>query len=358
MGRHTKEYYYEVGEVVNETLKILEKTRVSNGKKYTQRGYVVQSINYPKEPTYKLSESELKQGVKCAYTSGRRATENNNLWNIKNIRSNIVNIDEAKATTPYSNKKILFKCSTENCDYNKMTVVSSIVKNGFSCPNCSKGISYPERFMLAVNDFYSLSFEYQATYENGRFDFINHETKVIIEINGRQHYKDKNSWKDSYKKTKLSDDKKREWAEENGYTLIFIDARKSEFEFIKENINNEELLPDIMDKDKNVIMKIIESYSKYDTQKIIDYYNIDKLTTCQIGEKIGVSGVTVSNILKRNEIKLRKGNTRPVRCVETGIIYASTHEASRELGIGQGNISTVCRGGRKTAGGYHWEYAD
>lgn len=357
--KHTtsKKHIYEVGEIVNGNLKIIEQLRAKEGN-YTSRSYKVKSTNYYKEPAYEVSESSLKKGHGCAYTAGRRATENNNLWNVKNTRKNIVNIDEAKATTPYSNKKILFKCSTENCDYTRMAVVSSIVKNGFSCPNCSKGISYPERFMLAVNDFYSLSFEYQETYENGRFDFINHKTKVIVEMNGRQHYEYENSWKDSYRKTKLSDDKKRQWAKENSYNLIFIDARKSEFEFIKNNINNCELLPNIEDKDENAIMKIIESYSKYDTQKIINYYNIDKLTTYQIGEKIGATNVTVGNILRRNGIKLRKGNTRTVRCIETGIVYASTYEASRKVDIAQGNISTVCRGGRKTAGGYHWEYAD
>lgn len=45
-------------------------------------------------------------------------------------------------------------------------------------------------------------------------------------------------------------------------------------------------------------------------------------------------------------------------CIETGIIYPSVSEAHRQTGISQGNISAVCNGHRKTAGGYHWKYLD
>lgn len=54
----------------------------------------------------------------------------------------------------------------------------------------------------------------------------------------------------------------------------------------------------------------------------------------------------------KNGAKLSK----PVRCVETGEIYKSTHEASRVTGIGQSNISKCCLGKRKSAGKYHWEW--
>lgn len=43
-------------------------------------------------------------------------------------------------------------------------------------------------------------------------------------------------------------------------------------------------------------------------------------------------------------------------CVETQIIYESIAEAERLTGIK--NISSCCRGERKMAGGYHWEYVE
>ena len=56
--------------------------------------------------------------------------------------------------------------------------------------------------------------------------------------------------------------------------------------------------------------------------------------------------------------KIGKGNGKLVYCIELDKMFESTCEASRELGISQSSISLVCRGKRKTAGGYHWEYVD
>ena len=51
-----------------------------------------------------------------------------------------------------------------------------------------------------------------------------------------------------------------------------------------------------------------------------------------------------------------KKASKPVKCIETGIIYSSTHEAGRKTGINHGNISNCCRGRCKTVSGYHWQY--
>ena len=49
---------------------------------------------------------------------------------------------------------------------------------------------------------------------------------------------------------------------------------------------------------------------------------------------------------------------KPVRCVETNIIYDSLKEAAIAVHLKCYNhIIHCCKGERKTAGGYHWEYA-
>ena len=45
-----------------------------------------------------------------------------------------------------------------------------------------------------------------------------------------------------------------------------------------------------------------------------------------------------------------------VKCIETGIIYNGTKEASKITGIAQTSISKASIGRQKTAGGYHWKY--
>jgi hypothetical protein len=48
---------------------------------------------------------------------------------------------------------------------------------------------------------------------------------------------------------------------------------------------------------------------------------------------------------------------RPVRCIETGVVYSTITEAAKVVGIGSGKITMVCKGKRRTAGGFRWEYA-
>lgn len=49
-------------------------------------------------------------------------------------------------------------------------------------------------------------------------------------------------------------------------------------------------------------------------------------------------------------------NARPIICVELNKTFISVREASRQLRIAPGNISSVLTGARKTASGYHWRY--
>lgn len=45
-----------------------------------------------------------------------------------------------------------------------------------------------------------------------------------------------------------------------------------------------------------------------------------------------------------------------VKCIETGEIFYSSNEAGEKLGVDGSHIRAVCRGDRKSAYGYHWEW--
>ena len=49
---------------------------------------------------------------------------------------------------------------------------------------------------------------------------------------------------------------------------------------------------------------------------------------------------------------------RKVQCIELDIIYDCAKSASLALGIDNSDIGKACKGKLKTAGGYHWRYAD
>lgn len=55
---------------------------------------------------------------------------------------------------------------------------------------------------------------------------------------------------------------------------------------------------------------------------------------------------------------MENGPSKKVLCVETGIIYPSLMEAYRQTGADHSHIIKCCKGKYKTAGGYHWQYAE
>ncbi|MEH7116923.1 HNH endonuclease [Neobacillus vireti] len=68
------------------------------------------------------------------------------------------------------------------------------------------------------------------------------------------------------------------------------------------------------------------------------------------------------NMKHARKMKLIDQN-KPVEMVEVEAgsalrVFESTNEASRETGIAQGNIVRVCKGERKTAGGFRWRYKE
>lgn len=75
-------------------------------------------------------------------------------------------------------------------------------------------------------------------------------------------------------------------------------------------------------------------------------------TKRKISEK--TKGKTLSEKTKR---KISEKLSKPVMCVETGVIFMNSTEASRWAGLRSGtHIRECCTGKRKTAGGYHWMY--
>lgn len=53
---------------------------------------------------------------------------------------------------------------------------------------------------------------------------------------------------------------------------------------------------------------------------------------------------------------LKKLGGKPVRCVETSLVFPNIVSACRHFNVSSGLISHVLAGRNKTACGYHWEY--
>ncbi len=355
-------YFYEEGQKVN-SLIIKKRIRYRG-----QRGYVVQSITYPSAPEYKIVEWDLKNGIGDAYLSSRRVFEGNSLYSVERIRPYLVDIEQSKTIASKTTTTINARCP--QCNRIKTIRVDHLVKGEFSCKYCSTGVSYPEKFLIAYLEVKGIKYEYQKVFKdlpNRRFDFYLPESNTVIETHGEQHYKDNTFLSKGL--TKQSDEEKRKYCINNTITLIELDCRKSEFNFIKENINLNNLLPTINYKDSKDILELLFKYTNYNTDDIIYKYK-EGCTTLEIAKEYNISKSTVSRILKKHNIKLRNSKfkqghvskTKKVKCLNTGKVFNSVKDAQNWC-IKGSKVSYCARGLRETAGIHpdtgeklKWEY--
>lgn len=81
-----------------------------------------------------------------------------------------------------------------------------------------------------------------------------------------------------------------------------------------------------------------------------------------MGKNNGMYGKTHSEEAKQKIRQSQLGRISPKRdkykilCIETNKEYDDAVHASKELNLRSSNILEVCRGNRKTHGGYHWKF--
>lgn len=249
-----KEHVYQIGDIVNDSLVIINQTRTKRNNQNIKT-YEVQSLMYPDAPTYTVRERDLNDGMKDGYAANRRIYEGNSLYSVEKVRPYLVDVEQAKTIAPKSRKKIDFKCP--ECNQQKNMRVSSVSDYGFACQICKVGISYPELFMMAYFKVKKIKYHHQKIFNDfkeGIFDFYI-EGIGVIEAHGAQHYDKNSSW---YKNTKASDEKKRTYCKKNNLNLIELDCRISDFSFIKNKVKENTLLENILDFEEEQMLSIIE----------------------------------------------------------------------------------------------------
>ena len=368
------EYRYQVGEVVNDTLKIMRQT----GKgKNNAKAYEVQSLFYLDAPRIIISEYDLNRGYKDPYKTNRRIFEGNSLWSVAELRKYIIDEEQAKTIAPNHSKKIRVKCPT--CDTEKLITPNKMMqRKNISCRLCSKGTSYPELFMMAYLEVKEIKYEYQKVFDdlpNRRFDFYIKDFG-ILEVNGEQHYKEPNrnsTWAESYNKTKSSDREKYKYCYDKNINIVSIDCSRSSYEYIRNNINKIIGLPKIRSNEKIKILEIINNNKQYPVKEII--YSFKKgVSFRKMSYVFNISEDTIRNVLKRFDVTSRKIgrqkgaipiNKKKVKCLTTNNIFESLTEAGSTFNVQPGDITRVCKGKRNYAGKHpvtgeklQWEYVD
>lgn len=243
--------------------------------------YLFQSINGTKS----LS------GKGCKHCNQRNKANSENCiattdpWMIPLLKDK----SDAYRYTSGSGQKVWFVCPF--CGEEKYITPKQVCRDHKLCCNkCGDGITYPNKFgyaLLKQLKVDNLTPEYSDDWTLGhRYDFYftKHGIKYLLEMDGWFHYEDAFN-QTTLERNIVNDQIKDRLAEENGYHLIRIDCRLSDFGYIKNNVYLSELsiIFDLSDIDwgqvekECVSNKIIEVCSYYKEHPSETMRNIGKI---------------------------------------------------------------------------------
>ena len=302
--------------------------------------------------------------------------------------------EQMKTIMPHSKQKITLPCP--NCGYKKNISMDHLFDSGFGCNKCSDGISYPEKFMMSLLDQLHIRYNYQYYpdwIDNKRYDFYLPDYNCIIETHGGQHY-EKNTRGRTLQEEQENDIIKEQTARNNGIkSYIVIDCRKSELNWIKDSIIKSCLLNMLNYNESNIdwikcnmdamtskIKMAADLWNDKTNKTIGDIATIMNVCTHSILhwlKKANISGLcdytAYENRKRKNTDEYRKKQSishiglqagekhpraRAIECIENREILWGAKAFQDKYGISRSNITACCKGRLKTAGGYHWRYAD
>lgn len=141
---------------------------------------------------------------------------NSKYWSHKNP-------DTPRTVFLNSSKKYFFDCNV--CNYEFESSVSHI-SNGSWCPKCKHKTELKLLNWLTENLSTTIHSQHKFSWSKTeksyrRFDFFIELFKILIELDGPQHFKPISNWKD-YKETQIIDEEKNSAALVNGYSMIRI----------------------------------------------------------------------------------------------------------------------------------------
>lgn len=318
---------------------------------------------------------QVLRGNGCPCCAGRKIVIGINDLNTTNpeVSKFLDNYNDGFDATYGTHKKLTFKCP--NCFSLKRCRPNGVLDiNGkYKCSVCGDGISYPEKFMASVLEQLDIEYIYQLTHTyydwigNYRYDFYIPNKNLIIEMNGLQHYCDSNSWKNISDNT---DSIKYELAKSNGIEhIVYVDARSSDFEYIKSNIINSlsnyfdfsninwEKCGENANKSLMIeVCKYIENNENFDSNTLSEHFNLCSTTILSYikeGSKLGLCSLDKYKyyVHKNRNKKITDAISNDIICIETGEIFQSISYVNREY-----NIHLVGIKNKPRQFGLTWEY--
>lgn len=307
----------------------------------------------------------------CPYCSGHRVWQGFNDLNTTHpeLTQYLKNREDGTKIAYGSHSKIDVKCPFCGLVANRIPATILNTHGQFLCQGCADGYSYPEKFVGNVLRQLDIDYVFQLTsaktkwVQNYQYDYYIPEQNAVIEVHGEQHY--------IYESQMETDKCKRELANNNNVQYVEIDARNSTKEWIKKSLL-QSILSDWYDLSKvdweecnwfagNSLMRsTIEKYNNGILPlDIAKEFKILPETVYSYLQRGADSGKCIFNkadiIQKQRKIQGQRNcmhNCMPVKCVETGVVYASKKEAKIKCKahLTKYNVDNP----NSISAGYHW----
>lgn len=158
------------------------------------------------------------------------------------MASLLFNLEDGYKYTEKSSKRLDWKCPYCNRIIKEKSVCN-VNNNGLVCDFCNDGISYPNKLMGNILSQFNIEYisEFSPKWiAPKRYDFYIPSLSLIIEMDGKFHYKDNCKYGKTHQESLEIDKLKDNIAKEHGLIIIRIDCNykslDTRFEHIKENI--------------------------------------------------------------------------------------------------------------------------
>lgn len=213
------------------------------------------------------------QGRWCSYCSHQKLCENIECKMCFN--NSFASVERSKYLNDKNiNPRMLFKSTNKkfnfDCDVCNKTFTSplSAITNGVWCSFC---VNKTELILYnKLGEYYStLKRQYKVDWckniKHLPFDFVIEERKIIIELDGKQHFEQIGNWL-SPEETRKNDIFKMRCANENGFSIIRIlqkDVYKNKYDWFKELSENIEIISN-ENRVQNIYMCKNNEYKDFD----------------------------------------------------------------------------------------------
>lgn len=381
----TREFKYNVGDIVNESLLITSRYRDLKYKDGREKNTLAKYYNYKCtvcEYEDSRLESNMLKGNKCRCCTNQIIIPNINSIMAKEELSWMVeyfyNKDDCYKYSKQCNESVKMICP--ECKTTKKMKISNLYNKGFSCSVCGDCFSFGEKLIRELLLYIKEPFKVQHKFDgfNKKYDFYLKKSGEIIEVHGEQHYYGSMFDKDLEYQRK-NDMFKYDIAVLHGYEynknyfvinyskrdifILFDEVKKIKM-FSKISFNT---FSEIYKKSHNSILLIVcETFNRMGKG----------VSASVVAKKLNLSKGTVATMLKRgNELGMCEYNPsefqglekrkRKIECYKDGMLigeFNSIAETVKKINIEfgvkliQSSITLCCQNKQKLHKGYEFKY--